>query len=1011
MFRSCFVFGWLFLVAGLALAREPLPVRPLNLLDLGAPSFTSFSSRDGLPDTVTVSICTDRDGFVWAATPIGVFRYDGRRWVASDDPAMAHSVDSLWVDRQGTLWAAFRSDGLAHYDGSHWHVESRHTGLPSQQIRRFTETTDAADHSTLWALTWDHGLMLHRDGHWQADPDNASLPDDSILAMAQTRDLGGHRRQWAGTGSNGLWYREEGHAGWQRWHHDGFDTSQVEFLLTTEHAGHEELWISVFGAGLWRLTDQGLQHWSKEAGELPTDDIYDIAATPAADGDRAIWVSSRAGLIRLHDDHVQAFDQRNGLPSNGVRAVYAWRSPGGNEVIWLATERGIARTVLGVSAWSTASLLGTRSTGVFALLVEPDDDGGERLWVGSNKDGLGLYDRGRWRHFTQADGTLPDPSVSAIAVTRDAKGERTRWIGLRDGDLVRVREGPVFERQQTPWPKRDGNAVLDVLARVQNGQQELWVATRETGTWRLIDGHWMSLQPPGISDQWRVVKLQQQVDVAGRSWLWATTNHGLARFDGQQWKLFGREIGLPDGNLLELSLIDDARGHPILWMGTSSAGIARVDVNDPSHPQLLPANLPAPPDSTSYGALRDSTGRIYICTNNGVQQLTPAGGGWQSRVFNRADGMVNDECNTNAQLIDAHDRYWAGTLGGLTVYDPHNEEHDSRPKPLKITAMRVDGTIMHGSALQTNTHARDIDIQFALLSWYRESESRFRTQLIGYEAAPGAWTADDSRSFNALPPGDYQLRIEARDHAGNASTPIELPIIIRAQWWQQSWARVAGVLALLLLGYLMALWRLRRLHAQRHALEQRVISRTAELHDANARLLDLSYSDALTGLANRRCLLERLEHCHEAANASMRTALIFVDVDHFKDYNDHHGHPAGDEALRIVAATLRRCAPADTLVARYGGEEFACLLPGVDMAQAVSIAEAFRTAVAGSDIAIPGTNDRQHVTISAGVASMQMHSTDDAHRLLRNADAALYRAKDQGRNCVRTQTPSGMPPD
>lgn len=1011
MFRSCFVSGWLFVVAGMALANEPSTIRPLDLLDVGAPSFSSFSSRDGLPDTVTVSICTDRDGFVWAASPVGVFRYDGRRWVASDDPAMAHPVDSLWVDHGGTLWAAFRSNGLAHYDGRRWHVEDRHTGLPSQQIRRFTETTDAAGHTTLWAQTWDKGLMFHRDGRWQADPGNASLPADAVLTMAQTRQLGGRRRQWVGTGSNGLWYRDEGQAGWQRWRVDGFDPGQVEFLLATEHAGHEELWISVFGAGLWRLTDAGLQRWTKEAGELPTDDIYDIVATPMPDGDRAIWISSRAGLIRLHDDHVQVFDQRNGLPSNAVRAVYAWRSPGDNAVIWLATERGVARTVLGLSPWSTASLLGTSSTGVFAVLVEPDADGGERLWVGASKDGLGLYQHGHWRYFTAASGSLPDSSVSAIAVTTDAGGDRVHWIGLRNGDLLRVREGPLFERQQTPWPKHDGNAVLDVLSRTLDGHEELWVATRESGAWRLADGRWTATHPAGLSGQWRIVKLQQQIDASGKSWLWATTNHGLARFDGHRWDLFGRAFGLPDDNLLGLSLFDDTRRHPILWIGTSSAGMARVDVNDPSHPVMLQNTLPTPPDPGSYGALRDSTGRIYICTNNGVQQLTHVAAGWRTRVFNRADGMVHDECNTNAQLIDAHDRYWAGTLGGLTVYDPRNESRDTQPKPLKITAMRVDGEAIDGPALEVDTKARDIDIQFALLSWYRESESRFRTRLIGYEAAPGAWTADDSRSFNALPPGDYRLRIEARDHAGNASTPIELPIRIKAAWWQQSWARVAGVLALLLLGYLTALWRMRHLRAQRHALERRVVERTAELNAANARLLDLSYSDALTGLANRRRLLERLEHCHEAAGASLRTALILVDVDHFKDYNDHHGHPAGDEALRNVATTLRRCAPHDALVARYGGEEFACLLADTDTAGAIALAESLRAAVAASDIVVPGTSDRQRVTISAGVASLRIANPDDSHRLLRNADIALYRAKNDGRNCVRTQTPTGNAPD
>ena len=82
--------------------------------------------------------------------------------------------------------------------------------------------------------------------------------------------------------------------------------------------------------------------------------------------------------------------------------------------------------------------------------------------------------------------------------------------------------------------------------------------------------------------------------------------------------------------------------------------------------------MPAPPDPTVYSILPDSKGRIYVCTNNGVQQLTPkADGRYSERVFRRRDGLVHDECNTNAQAVDAEDRYWVGTLGGLSVFDPN----------------------------------------------------------------------------------------------------------------------------------------------------------------------------------------------------------------------------------------------------------------------------------------------------------------------------------------------------
>lgn len=1008
MFRFFAFMALLLCVIDASSGAEPTQsttLQPLDLFDLGAPSFTNFSSRDGLPDTVTVSTQTDREGFVWIASPAGVHRYDGRHWVASDNRAMANSADSLWLDQQGTLWAAFRDHGLARYDGANWHIEDGSTGLPSQQIRRFCETRDIHGSHTLWALTWDQGLMLRRGDKWVFDPGNAQLPRTAILSMAQTRRIGGHERVWVGSGNEGLWYRESGDdasgARWQRFRTPEFDPTQVEYLLTTEHAGREELWISVFGAGLWRLTDEGMRKWTRESGDLPTNDLYDIAETPLPNGDRAMWVSSRSGLVRIHDDHAQVFDRRHGLPSDVVRGLSVWRSPNGEEVLWLATESGVSRTIIGANPWLTASLMGAHATGVFSVLVEPDDRGSERLWVGASDSGVGLFDHGRWRYFNQANGALPDSNVRMIATTADEHGQRTHWVGLRFGHLMRVRDGPIFEAVDTPWEEHIGEAVLDTLARRVDGHYEQWFGLRESGAYRKRDGVWSAFRADNAVGQWRISKLLEHIDASGRSWLWAASNQGLARFDGERWRLFGRETGMPDTDLLGVNRIDDARGHPVLWVGTTNAGMARVDISDPHDPQILPNDLPPPPDLTAYSALRDSSGKIYICTNNGVQQLTPNASGYASHVFARKDGMVHDECNTNAQFMDAHDRYWTGTLGGLTVYDPQRAAEDSHAKALKIIDMRVDNKALHGSSLQIESSMRDVSIEFALLSWQREGESRFRTQLIGYDATPGEWSAQNSRSFNALPPGHYVLRIEGRDYAGNLSQSIELPIDMAAQWWQEMWARIVFTAAMLLLGYAAVLWRTRALKAQRRDLELSVTARTIELNDANARLLELSYMDALTGLANRRRLLETLDQGPRDAHHGAPTALIFVDVDDFKDYNDRHGHPAGDEALRGVALAMRRCAPPEALVARYGGEEFACLWPHADVAQGIALAERMREAVAACDIMIPGSALTQRVTISAGVAGAVVSNSADAHLLLRDADMALYQAKRDGRNRVR----------
>jgi diguanylate cyclase (GGDEF)-like protein len=727
-------------------------------------------------------------------------------------------------------------------------------------------------------------------------------------------------------------------------------------------------------------------------------------------GERAIWASSRSGLVRVEGDHAQVFDRRHGLPSDAVRGLSAWQSPNGDEVLWLATEAGIARTIIGANQWQTASLMGSHATGVFAALVEPDGHGGERLWVGSSDEGIGLYERGRWRTFSAGNGALPASSVRLIKAAPDENGERTLWIGLRPGYLLRVRDGPVFETIDTPWGKSGGETVTALLTRTVEGHYEQWVGTRQSGAYRLRDGQWSAIRTGGAVEPSRIGTLVEQIDAQGRSWVWATTNQGLARFDGERWTLFGRDAGLPDNELIDATLIADAQSRPILWVGTSNSGIARIDLSDPQHPRVLPADLPPPPDPNAYGALADSSGRIYICTNNGVQQLTPSAAGYTSRVFTRKDGMVHDECNTNGQFVDAHDRYWTGTLGGLTVYDPQRAARDEQPKALKLIGMRIDDRAVEGATLHIDPSAREVSIEYALLSWQREGESRFRTQLLGYDSTPGEWTAQNSRSFGALPPGTYVLRIEARDYAGNLSKPIELPIEMGAHWWQRTWARIAAAVALLLLGYAVVRWRTHALDSQRQVLEWRVAQRTQELADVNARLLELSYVDALTGLANRRRLLETLEHGpHGDGNA--RTALIFVDVDYFKDYNDHYGHPAGDEALRRVAGVMRACAPPQALLARYGGEEFACLLPDADIGAAVALAERFRRAVAGFDVPIPGSDLKQRVTISAGVASAELHDSTDAHHLLRDADIALYQAKRDGRNRVHAAQGAGPTPD
>jgi diguanylate cyclase (GGDEF)-like protein len=160
------------------------------------------------------------------------------------------------------------------------------------------------------------------------------------------------------------------------------------------------------------------------------------------------------------------------------------------------------------------------------------------------------------------------------------------------------------------------------------------------------------------------------------------------------------------------------------------------------------------------------------------------------------------------------------------------------------------------------------------------------------------------------------------------------------------------------------------------------------------------YLDGLTGVPNRRHFDERVaSECGRARRGRSPLSIVLIDVDHFKRFNDHYGHLAGDDGLRRVAASLRSGLkrPGD-LLARYGGEEFVCLLPDTPLAGALQVARRLGEGVAALGIEHARADAAAHLTVSLGVCTRAPESEAGPEVLLRAADAQLYRAKVLGRN-------------
>lgn len=189
---------------------------------------------------------------------------------------------------------------------------------------------------------------------------------------------------------------------------------------------------------------------------------------------------------------------------------------------------------------------------------------------------------------------------------------------------------------------------------------------------------------------------------------------------------------------------------------------------------------------------------------------------------------------------------------------------------------------------------------------------------------------------------------------------------------------------------------------QRRQREAELVKLQDRLEAANTRLRDLSLLDGLTGIGNRRRFDQRLDQeWARAARDGHPLSLLMIDIDFFKAYNDAYGHVAGDRCLVAVASALARSVrrPAD-LVARYGGEEFVAILPDTAESGAIEVAERLRGDIASLGIDHAHSSIAPHLTISIGVATAQPTSDISPYSLVRTADAALYRAKEEGRDRV-----------
>jgi diguanylate cyclase (GGDEF)-like protein len=939
-----------------------------------------WQAREGLPQNSIHAMIQTRDGYLWLGTQEGLVRFDGVQFTVFDRSnslwMRSNHVQALLEDRDGGLWVGTNGGGVTRWKEDTFFGATAREGLAGNHVNCLFQDRDGV----VWVGTTS-GLSRHEGGKFTSAGLPGQLKEKDIRAVGDDR----HGGLWAGTSEGDLARLHGGR--WTPVKIKGLVGSPIR-ALAKDREGN--LWIGSEGGGLASWNDGAVALHSVSGG-LSGSKILSVLE----DSSGSLWIGTDgAGLSRLSNGKWATYSTQQGL-SNGFVASLCEDREGS---LWIGTHGGGLNRLSDGSFTRYGSSEGLTYDDISTFLEASDGS----LWIGTWGGGVNRFKDGKVTAYSSREGLSYD-EVSSLAEGRDGG----LWIGTWGGGLNHLSRGRL-RRVGT----REGSASEKVTCLMTDRAGALWVGTLGSGISRFAQGRWQSF----TTKQGLPSDIVRSIVEAPDGTFWIGTDLGLAHFDRGAFRRYGVADGLVSDAIY--SLLVDREG--ILWVSTLGGGLHRFE-NGRFKSFTTAQGLF---DSVIFQILDDDSGHLWMSSNRGVYRVAKSDLDAVTRrkqstipwrLFGTADGMESSECNGGNQpagIRTRDGRLWFATLKGAVVVDPDRLSTNTVAPPVQL-----EEAIANKRRLDTRREARvppgpgTLEFHYAGLSFLAPQKVRFRYRLEGFDKE---WVDAGTRRaayYTNTPPGSYRFRVIACNNDGvwnetGATFAFTLaPHIYQTRWF---FSLCVGVLLFLATG----LYRLRvqGLTRRKADLVRLVGERTRQLEDANQRLEQanralrrLSSQDGLTGIANRRQFDEVLDlEWRRAYRAETPISLLMIDIDHFKAFNDAHGHQRGDDYLKAVAAALRDGLnrPGD-LVARYGGEEFVVVLPGTDEEGANACSERLRSSVSVIEIPHDRPSAPLSATVSIGVATAYPREGSSSATLVAAADEALYRAKSEGRNRVR----------
>ena len=772
---------------------ERIPAAAMSIRDNALFNIRYLDVDQGLKSSYIRTLLQDKKGNIWiGAFENGFFRYNGYDFEYFGSEQGFRSIIDMKEDARGNMWISTWGTDFYKFDGFQF------TNLASElklEQDDHIKSISPAENGTVWLISTKNRIFSAKDSavsefEWEKGSDSETL-------------------------LNFIQLEEE------------------SYLVTTKN--------------LFKLS--GLQ-LSKLSISI------DSPIKTATGNGKSLWIVSRDELIEVGEKQIKLFS----LPEN-ILAVSEYSLLAGQKNLYLGSDKGLLVIDSTLSLQKITEAEGLTNDMITVILEDSD----QNTWIGTNGGGVCLLKNASFRHYTDANGLpnfliknihkwkdtlyftsypadvsvfsnghfksiLPEKlkkELPVFSITNDNSGNL--WFNIWGDALYSFRNGSF-----TRFAEENGLAGNTIRSMYFDEDNTLWCATLSgIHKYRFKGNSIVSTEIIGLQSGMLTDRCVEVLRGGGDS-LWIATEKSLSLlpdFRKNEIIHFTEQQGLPEESVLDIFIARDRS----LWICTDGGGVARIngkEINYFTEKSGLSSG-------NAVSLIEDESGQIWVSTSNGLNLISKSSGEYKIQNFTKSDGLKATDFYRNALNIDQNNQLWLGSGKALTSIQLKNFAQKKHTPQIYLSRIDTHESKLADSAsfvryenfpnnLTLDYENNHLTFHFYAIDW-QVGGLLYSYRLKSEGKAWSNWSAEHKAEFRNLNFGEHQLEIKAKNKNGTESKILTYRFVIKTPWWQSWLARIAFVIAAVLLVYAIIRVRERKLKQKQRELENTVQERTRAL--------------------------------------------------------------------------------------------------------------------------------------------------------------------------------------